>query len=103
MDREPISRTLRGWAERQPDKTVYTWLDGKGREETRWSYRDLLTKAYGVCNKLVKWKCVPGDRVCLMYMPGMDFCAAFWGCLFAGVIAVPVYPVDLRKFEQGVE
>ena len=36
-------------------------------------------------------------------MPGLDFIAAFWGCLFSGVIAVPVYPVDLRKFKVSVE
>ena len=27
----------------------------------------------------------------LLYPPGLDFIAAFWGCLYAGAIAVPSY------------
>src|SRR5512138_3678663 len=35
-----------------------------------------------------------GARVLLSYQPGLDFHAAFWGCLYAGLIAVPVAPLD---------
>jgi acyl-CoA synthetase (AMP-forming)/AMP-acid ligase II len=34
----------------------------------------------------------PGDRVMLLYPPGLDFIAAFFGCLYAGVVAVPSFP-----------
>jgi acyl-CoA synthetase (AMP-forming)/AMP-acid ligase II/alkylation response protein AidB-like acyl-CoA dehydrogenase/acyl carrier protein len=34
----------------------------------------------------------PGDRILLSYPPGLDFIAGFFGCLYAGMIAVPVYP-----------
>ncbi len=33
-----------------------------------------------------------GQRALLLYPPGLDFIAAYFGCLYAGVIAVPVYP-----------
>ena len=33
-----------------------------------------------------------GSRARLVYQPGLEFIAAFFGCLAAGVIAVPVYP-----------
>ncbi|MEO1693572.1 MAG: AMP-binding protein, partial [Cyanobacteria bacterium J06631_6] len=33
-----------------------------------------------------------GERALLLYPPGLEFIAAFLGCLYAGVIAVPVYP-----------
>ena len=33
-----------------------------------------------------------GQRVLLLYPPGLEFIAAFFGCLYAGAIAVPVYP-----------
>jgi acyl-CoA synthetase (AMP-forming)/AMP-acid ligase II/3-oxoacyl-(acyl-carrier-protein) synthase/acyl carrier protein len=33
-----------------------------------------------------------GDRALLMYPPGLDFVRAFMACLYAGVVAVPVYP-----------
>ncbi len=34
----------------------------------------------------------PGERALLLYPPGLDFIAAFFGCLYAGVVAVPAYP-----------
>lgn len=33
-----------------------------------------------------------GDRAVLLYPPGPEFILAFVGCLFAGVVPVPVYP-----------
>jgi acyl-CoA synthetase (AMP-forming)/AMP-acid ligase II len=33
-----------------------------------------------------------GDRVLLLYPTGLEFIAAYFGCLYAGVIAVPVPP-----------
>ncbi len=33
-----------------------------------------------------------GQRALLLYPAGLEFIAAFFGCLYAGVIAVPVYP-----------
>src|SRR6185503_9694298 len=33
-----------------------------------------------------------GERVLLLYPPGLDYIAAFFGCLYAGAIAVPAYP-----------
>jgi acyl-CoA synthetase (AMP-forming)/AMP-acid ligase II len=33
-----------------------------------------------------------GERVLLVYPPGLDFILAFCGCLYAGAVAVPVYP-----------
>ena len=31
-----------------------------------------------------------GDRAVLLFPPGLDFIVAFFGCLLAGVIAVPI-------------
>ncbi|MGH8548058.1 MAG: AMP-binding protein [Methylococcales bacterium] len=31
-------------------------------------------------------------RALLLYPPGLDYIAAFFGCLYAGVVAVPAYP-----------
>ncbi|KTD69399.1 MULTISPECIES: fatty acyl-AMP ligase [Legionella] len=34
----------------------------------------------------------PGDRVLLIFSPGIDYIVTFWACLFSGVLAVPAYP-----------
>ena len=36
----------------------------------------------------------PGDRVLLVYPPGLDFARGLLGCMAAGVVGVPVYPPD---------
>ncbi|HEX8864981.1 MAG TPA: AMP-binding protein, partial [Lentzea sp.] len=36
----------------------------------------------------------PGTRALLSFEPGLDFHVAFLGCLYAGLIAVPVAPLD---------
>ena len=44
----------------------------------------------------------PGDRVLLCFAPGPAFYVAFWGCLRAGVLAVPVYPPDPSKMDKAI-
>jgi 8-amino-7-oxononanoate synthase len=38
-----------------------------------------------------------GERVLLVYPPGLDFIAGFFGCLYAGCVAVPTYPPRRRR------
>lgn len=34
----------------------------------------------------------PGERILILLPPGPDYLASFFGCLYAGMIAVPAYP-----------
>ncbi|MCO6704257.1 amino acid adenylation domain-containing protein [Streptomyces sp. CHA1] len=43
-----------------------------------------------------------GERALLLYPPGPEYIAAFFGCLYAGVLAVPVYPPDLARWERSL-
>ncbi|MEV5442094.1 amino acid adenylation domain-containing protein [Streptomyces sp. NPDC052644] len=36
----------------------------------------------------------PGERVLVLLPSGLDYVAAFLGCLYAGVVAVPLYPPE---------
>ncbi|OJT19749.1 peptide synthetase [Archangium sp. Cb G35] len=71
-------------------------LDGSIEE---WSYRRLDTHARAVAAQL-QAKGAAGERALLLYPPGMEFVAAFMGCLYAGVIAVPSYPPDPTRLER---
>lgn len=42
----------------------------------------------------------PGERALLLYPPGLDYITAFFGCLYAGIIAVPVYPPNPARLER---
>ena len=54
--------------------------------DERWTARSRTIAAW------LQSRCRPGDRALLLYPPGLDFVAAFFGCLYAGVLAVPAYP-----------
>lgn len=41
-----------------------------------------------------------GERALLLYPPGTDFITGFFGCLYAGTIAVPAYPPDPSRLER---
>jgi acyl-CoA synthetase (AMP-forming)/AMP-acid ligase II len=41
-----------------------------------------------------------GERALLLYPPGLEYIAAFFGCLYGGAVAVPAYPPDLVRPER---
>ncbi|GAC1671278.1 MAG: hypothetical protein PVS3B1_10540 [Ktedonobacteraceae bacterium] len=43
-----------------------------------------------------------GARALLIYPSGLDFIAAFFGCLYAGVVAVPVYPPSTVRNDRSL-
>lgn len=64
-----------------------THLDGPDGVRS-WTYGRLDEEARTVAARL-RHRHSPGDRVLLLYPVGLPFAAAFLGCLYAGVIAVP--------------
>jgi acyl-CoA synthetase (AMP-forming)/AMP-acid ligase II len=82
---------LRQRAGEQPDQLAHTFLVDGEREEINWTYRDLDRRARAIASWLRPLVSV-GDRVLLFYPSGLEYIAAFYGCLYVGAIAVPVYP-----------
>lgn len=82
---------LRWRALNQPDRRAYVFLANGEREEATCTYRQLDEQARSVAAILQQHVNV-GDRVLLLYPAGLDYIAAFMGCLYAGAIAVPAYP-----------
>jgi amino acid adenylation domain-containing protein len=82
---------LRSKAVDKPDHICYTYLVGGGKEELRLTYRQIDQKARTIAAKL-RQICATGDRAILVYPGGLEFIPAFFGCLYAGVIAVPCFP-----------
>ena len=82
---------LRFRSRRQPERRAYTYLVDGETEETVLTYAELDRKARAIAASLQSL-CAPGERVLLVYPSGLDYIAAFFGCLYAGMVAVPVYP-----------
>src|SRR5688572_29911529 len=77
-------------AQAAPERRIFTFLeDGEG-EGRHWNYSQL----HDAARRIAAWlqeRTNPGDRAVLLVAPGLDYIAAFFGCLYAGVIAVPAY------------
>ena len=83
---------LRHRALHQENCRAYTFLaDGK-TETAALTYGQLDRRARAIAAALADRGTSPGDRVILLYPPGLDFITAFFGAIYAGVIAVPCYP-----------
>ncbi len=83
---------LRFRASEEPTKVAYTFLVDGEREGARITYADLDRSARAIAATLRDGGVQPGDRALLLYPPGLDFIGAFFGCLYAGVVAVPSFP-----------
>ncbi len=82
---------LRYRAQEQPDTPLYTFLsDQEGQVEER-TYGDIDLRARAIAARLQKLD-VKGGRALMLYPSGLEFVEAFFGCLYAGLIAVPAYP-----------
>jgi acyl-CoA synthetase (AMP-forming)/AMP-acid ligase II len=82
---------LRSRAEESADELAFLFLIDGETEGPRYNYAQLDAQARAIAVALRR---VSGEqeRALLVYPPGIDFVAAFFGCLYAGVLAVPVYP-----------
>lgn len=76
-----------------PHQTAYTFLADGENESGKCTYQELDLQARAIAVELLM-KVKPGDRALLVYpyTAGLEFIAAFMGCLYAGVIAVTDYP-----------
>ncbi len=90
------------WRARQHgDRLAYIFLADGDTQEICLTYNDLDRRARAVGAFLQKVT-VKGDRVLLLYPPSLDYITAFFGCLYAGVIAVPAYPPQLARLDRSL-
>lgn len=79
-------------AQQQGDKPAFTFSrDGDEHETSQATYRELDLRARQVATDLQR-QGASGQRVLVLCPPGLDFIASFFGCLYAGAIAIPVHP-----------
>jgi 8-amino-7-oxononanoate synthase/acyl carrier protein len=75
----------------QGEDPGFRFLTDGERSAIEWTYADVDRKARAIAAALQSME-MEGERALLLYPSGLDFVAAFFGCLYAGVIAVPAYP-----------
>lgn len=92
---------LRDRAAAQPQERAYTFMDDGDRCGPSLSWFQLEARSRAIATAITR-HAVPGDRVLVMFPPSIDFVPAFFAVLYAGAVAVPVYPPAGLKAERTV-
>jgi amino acid adenylation domain-containing protein len=90
---------LQAKALNQADQCAYTVLLDGETEKSSITYAELDRRSRSI-GTLLQDLGLAGQRILLVYPPGLDYIAAFFGCLYAGSVAVPVYP---PRFNRSLE
>ena len=91
-----IPARLRRNASLRGGALAVTFLQEGLVEERHLTYAELDQKAGALARFLLR-ELSPGDRVLLLYPPGVDYVVSFYACLYAGLVAVPAYPPRINR------
>lgn len=87
-------------ASEQTEQLLYTFLDeAESAAPATMTYGELDRRARRIGASL-QALAARGERVVLLYPPGLEYIAGFFGALYAGLIAVPAYPPDPARLER---
>jgi acyl-CoA synthetase (AMP-forming)/AMP-acid ligase II len=80
-------------AAENPGRQAYTFLENGAEVSARLTLGELDEAARTIASALAELA-PAGSRVLIGYPAGLDFVTGFFGALYAGMIAVPIPPVD---------
>ncbi|MGB7875090.1 MAG: beta-ketoacyl synthase N-terminal-like domain-containing protein, partial [Anaerolineales bacterium] len=87
---------LRIRADQQADNLAYRFIQDSDADIVTITYDELDKRARAIGAWLESFG-AENERALLLYPPGLDYIASFFGCLYAGVTAVPAYPPRLNR------
>ena len=91
-----LTELLRARTAKHGPRVAFRYLADGETEESRLTYEELELRARSIAAALAP-QAAAGERALLFYSGGLEFIAAFWGCLYPGVVAVPVFPARLHR------
>lgn len=84
------------------DRSAFGFISGRGEQELGITYRELDRRAKAIGAELQALADV-GQRALLVFPPGLDFIVAFFGCLYAGIVAVPAAPPGRNRTTSSID
>src|SRR4051812_3665735 len=101
MQERTLIDMLRQRASCYPEQLAYTFLSDGTVPAERLTYGELDARARAIAAHLQSLGGT-GERALLLYPAGLDFLAGFFGCLYAGVIAIPAPPPEASRMKRTV-
>jgi acyl-CoA synthetase (AMP-forming)/AMP-acid ligase II len=99
MNVSSLVALLQNRAMHHPDRVAYRFLQDGEVEIGHLTYAALDAQARAI-GAALQSRGALGQRVLLLYSPGLEFIVGFFGCLYGGAIAVPTY---LPRADQSLE
>ncbi|XP_036409615.1 disco-interacting protein 2 homolog C-like isoform X5 [Megalops cyprinoides] len=88
-----LSEVLQWRSQTTPDHVLFTLLSSRGTIASSLTCLQLHKRAEKIAAMLAeRGHLQDGDHVALVYPPGVDLIAAFYGCLYAGCVPITVRP-----------
>ncbi|WP_158616584.1 non-ribosomal peptide synthetase [Corallococcus sp. CA054B] len=84
-----------------PGHQGYTFLVDGESEEAALTYGEFDRQARAI-GAWLQANGARGERALLLFPPGNEYLTAFFGCLYAGVVAVPAYPPDVTRLNRSL-
>src|ERR1700677_3359860 len=89
--------------DKHPHKLLFSYIDLNGNPIENYSYASFIQRTKAIAGHLRKdGRFAAEDRLLLAYPPGLEMICAFFGCVRAGLIPVPVYPPSSRGFQGAL-
>lgn len=86
-----------------PGKLLFSFLDKFGNEKEAYTYKQFFDRTSVIASNVFHaHHFSKGDRIILMYPPGLEMICAFFSCVRLGLIPVPVYPPSAHGFKAAL-
>jgi len=100
---ESILGKLDSLGDQHPHRVLYSYIDLNGDQIGGYTYESFLHRTKVIAGHLRREHgFAVQDRLLLAYPPGLEMICAFFGCVRAGLIPVPVYPPSSRGFQGAL-
>lgn len=99
---ETIVDVLKFRAQSTPGRIAYIYLRNGENNEQIINYAELDSRVRRIAGMLQQ-RGYRGKRVLLMYPQGLELIEAFFGCLYAGAVAVLMYPPSSSRLAERLD
>ena len=108
LQHDTIVAVAREHALKLGDRKYITWLDNGKTESDSYSFAELDRQARSLAVQLLSQVCnyqkthrqADYPAALIVTQPGLEFVRAFFACLYAGIVAVPTYPLKRGESSQ---
>jgi len=100
-----LAECLEYWTAELPGERAFGFTDGELEsevEDQQLTYAQLDRRARAIAARLTELG-MHGERVLLLFPPGLEFVVGFFGCMYAGAVAVPAYPPRRNRYMARIE